>query len=281
MYALLGARPVPDPPPAGAGLQKLACLAALVLYSFAWPDEACAAITTTAICRSSPPLRRHCCIRLPFLRFHGVGRGRQGSPETCRVWFRPSGGSGRNIIKVIHASRVRHPSGPAEGISAGRLWHHSNSFDGRSAPSSREHGGPAGYTEYNVLLGLSSRSFGRFAYFVTRIARAGFERRTAARCAAAAYSTLSLLPPLRLIERAHFRPTTGIQHFYDAHRSRRQGPSSPTASSRQGLQLYRTARHTPRFTSSILAANHLPWETLFRPDLIRFWQPARQRAVGR
>ena len=41
-------------------------------------------------------------------------------------------------------------------------------------------GGPSWYTEFNVFTGLSARSFGRFAYFVTRIA-AGRSRSAALR----------------------------------------------------------------------------------------------------
>src|SRR6202008_3356582 len=45
------------------------------------------------------------------------------------------------------------------------------SFDGKRRHFIAEGtGGPSWYTEYNVLAGLSARSYGRFAYFVTRIA---------------------------------------------------------------------------------------------------------------
>ena len=37
-------------------------------------------------------------------------------------------------------------------------------------------GGPSWYTEYNVLAGLSARSFGRFAFYVTQIAAGRVER---------------------------------------------------------------------------------------------------------
>jgi hypothetical protein len=48
---------------------------------------------------------------------------------------------------------------------------HFKSFDGKSRALLVEGaGGPSWYTEYNVLSGLSVKSFGRFADFVTRIA---------------------------------------------------------------------------------------------------------------
>src|SRR5262245_63269675 len=51
------------------------------------------------------------------------------------------------------------------------------SFDGRTRSFIVEGaGGPTWYTEYNVLAGLSARSYGRFAEFVTRVAAGRVER---------------------------------------------------------------------------------------------------------
>jgi hypothetical protein len=60
----------------------------------------------------------------------------------------------------------------APGIKVPRGYGaHFKSFDGEERNFLVEgNGGPSWYTEYNVLAGLSARSFGRFAYFVTRIA---------------------------------------------------------------------------------------------------------------
>ena len=54
---------------------------------------------------------------------------------------------------------------------------HFRSFDGKARKLLVEGaGGPSWYTEYNVLSGLSSRSYGRFQFFVTRIAAGRVER---------------------------------------------------------------------------------------------------------
>ena len=54
---------------------------------------------------------------------------------------------------------------------------HFKSFDGKERNFLVEgNGGPSWFTEYNVLEGLSARSFGRFSYFVTRIAAGRVER---------------------------------------------------------------------------------------------------------
>ena len=78
-------------------------------------------------------------------------------------------------------------------------------------------GGPSWFTEYNVLAGLSSRSFGRFSYFVTRIASGRVERGLPLALRRCGYGTLSLYPAYGAFMSARsFQTTTGIQHFYDA-----------------------------------------------------------------
>ena len=54
---------------------------------------------------------------------------------------------------------------------------HFVSFDGKARSFVVEGiGGPSWFTEYNVLTGLSVRSYGRFGDFVTRIAAGRVER---------------------------------------------------------------------------------------------------------
>ena len=76
---------------------------------------------------------------------------------------------------------------------------------------------PSWITEYNVLAGLSSRSFGRFSYFVTRIASGRVERGLPLALRRCGYNTISLYPAYGAFMGARgFQTTTGIQHFYDA-----------------------------------------------------------------
>ena len=94
---------------------------------------------------------------------------------------------------------------------------HFVSFDGRIRSFAVEGvGGPSWYTEYNVLTGLSVKSFGRFAYFVTQIAADRVERglpRTLARCG---YQTHTLYPwPGAFLGARSFQKSTGIEHFVD------------------------------------------------------------------
>ena len=96
---------------------------------------------------------------------------------------------------------------------------HFRSFDGKQRSFVVEGvGGPSWFTEYNVLTGLSARSYGRFADFVTRIAAGRVERGLPQ-----ALRTLRLqdLQPLsvhgRLPGRApRSRPRPAFEHFLDA-----------------------------------------------------------------
>ena len=95
---------------------------------------------------------------------------------------------------------------------------HFKSFDGKERKFLAESSGGASWmAEYNVLAGLSSRSFGRFSYFVTRIASGRVERGLPLALRRCGYNTVSLYPAYGAFMSARgFHTTTGIQHFYDA-----------------------------------------------------------------
>ena len=68
-----------------------------------------------------------------------------------------------------------------------------------------------------MLAGLSSRSFGRFSYFVTRIASGRVERGLPMALRRCGYNTVSLYPAYGAFMGARgFHTTTGIEHFLDA-----------------------------------------------------------------
>ena len=152
---------------------------------------------------------------------------------------------------------------------------HFKSFDGKQRNFLVEgNGGPSWFTEYNVLAGLSARSFGRFAYFVTRIAAGRVNRGLPAALQHCGYRTLSLYPALGAFMSARsFQATTGVQRFYDQHDlgARDLEPDSfffNTAARMIGEQ----RAHGPMFLFVYLAANHFPWDHRYRPDLMTEWQ---------
>src|SRR4029077_11673994 len=89
---------------------------------------------------------------------------------------------------------------------------HFKSFDGKERNFLVEgNGGPSWFTEYNVLEGLSARTFGRFSYFVTRIAAGRVERGLPAALRRCGYRTFSLYPALGAFMSAKsFQTTTGV-----------------------------------------------------------------------
>ena len=106
----------------------------------------------------------------------------------------------------------------APGVKVPADYHrHFQSFDGQERKLLVEGvGGPSWFTEYNVLTGLSVRSFGRFATSVTRIAAGHVYRglpRVLQRCG---YETFSLYPFYgSFLGSRAFHTTTGIAHYLD------------------------------------------------------------------
>jgi hypothetical protein len=88
---------------------------------------------------------------------------------------------------------------------------HFRSFDGKARHFLVESvGGPSWYTEYNVLAGLSARSFGQFAYHVTQIAAGRVERGLATALRRCGYRTFSIYPALGgFMGRARIIPAPG------------------------------------------------------------------------
>jgi hypothetical protein len=152
---------------------------------------------------------------------------------------------------------------------------HFNSFDGKARKFLTEgNGGPSWFTEYNVLAGLSSRSFGRFSYFVTRIASGRVQRGLPLALRRCGYSTTSLYPAYGAFMSARsFQTTTGIQHFYDARDLGAKDVEPDSFFYDSALKLMsQQPPAKPQFMFVYLAANHFPWETKFRPDLTPDWR---------
>src|SRR5215472_8207982 len=152
---------------------------------------------------------------------------------------------------------------------------HFKSFDGKERNFLVEgNGGPSWFTEYNVLEGLSARTFGRFSYFVTRIAAGRVERGLPAALRRCGYRTFSLYPALGAFMSARsFQATTGVQRFYDQHDlgTREIEPDSFffNAAARMIAEQH---QHSPTFVFVYLAANHFPWNHRYRPDLMPQWK---------
>ena len=132
---------------------------------------------------------------------------------------------------------------------------HFKSFDGKERTFLAEsNGGPSWFTEYNVLAGLSSRSFGRFAYFVTRIASGRVERGLPLALRRCGYDTMSLYPAYGGFMGARsFQTTTGIEHFSDAHDLGAKDVEPDSFFYDKALQLMGERRRTSRCSRSSIS----------------------------
>ena len=152
---------------------------------------------------------------------------------------------------------------------------HFRSFDGKARKLLVEGaGGPSWYTEYNVLSGLSVKSFGRFADFVTRIATDRVERglpRALHRCG---YKTFSLYPMWGAFGGARgFQTTMGIERFLDARDIGAKGVEPDSFFFDAAADVMKRERgEQPLFLFVYTAANHFPWDYRFRPDLLPDWR---------
>jgi hypothetical protein len=151
---------------------------------------------------------------------------------------------------------------------------HFRSFDGK-----RRHfvvegaGGPSWYSEYNVLAGLSARSFGRFAYYVTQIAAGRVERGLPTALRRCGYRTFSIYPALGAFMSArNFQTTTGVQQFVDqgALGTNRIEPDRFYYDAALRM-IARERDKGPMFLFVYLAQNHFPWNHRWRPDLTPEW----------
>ncbi len=134
--------------------------------------------------------------------------------------------------------------------------------------------GRAGSPNTMCSPGLSSRSFGRFSYFVTRIATGRVERGLPLALKHCGYQTMSLYPAQGAFMGARgFQTTTGIDKFFDAKAlgTRSIEPDRFFFDAAARLMSQQTPRQ-PMFTFVYLAANHFPWTTRFRPDLSPGWR---------
>jgi len=161
------------------------------------------------------------------------------------------------------------------GIKVGPNYRqHFRSFDGKERKLLVEGaGGPSWFTEYNVLTGLSVRSYGRFAESVTRLAAGHVERGLAHALRQCGYRTFSMYPYYgAFVGARRFQKSAGIERFFDADNL---GGLKKTDSHYFDFALRTMTWEltgAPLFLFVYTAANHFPWNTRYRPDLQSDWR---------
>ena len=189
--------------------------------------------------------------------------------DSCRPAQRPP-----HIVMVFDESSYDISAVPGVKVPAD-YQRHFRSFDGKNRALLVEGaGGPSWYTEYNVLTGLSARSYGRFADFVTRIAADRVERGLPQALRRCGYKTFSLYPMWGSFAGARkFQMTAGIEHFLDAKDlgSRAIEPDGFYYDAAARV-MGRERGEQPLFLFVYTAANHFPWNFRFRPELTPDWR---------
>jgi hypothetical protein len=189
--------------------------------------------------------------------------------ETCQPVGKPP-----HIIMVLDESSFDVRAIPDVKVPAD-YGAHFRSADGTARRFLVEGaGGPTWYTEYNVLTGLSTRSYGRFAYFVTRIAAGHVRRGLPQALLRCGYRTFSLYPAFgAFLSAKAFQKTTGIERFIDSSEMRSSALEPDRFYYDRAMRLIERERaKAPLFLFVYLTANHFPWDYPFHPELTPDWR---------
>jgi hypothetical protein len=192
------------------------------------------------------------------------------SSETCHPAGKPP-----HIIMVLDESSFDITAAPGIKVPPG-YGDHFRSFDGKTRSLLVEAtGGPTWYSEYNVLTGLSARSYGRFMFNVTRIAAGRIERGLPQALRRCGYKTFSLYPSYgAFLSARRFQTTTGVEHFTDLKEMGATSDMQPDwfYFDQAAKVIERERTGTPLFIFAYVMANHFPWTWVFRPDLTPDWK---------
>jgi hypothetical protein len=184
-----------------------------------------------------------------------------------------------HIVMVFDESSFDIRAVPGVKIPAGYGSHFKSDDGAQRSLIVEGAGGPSWYTEYNVLTGLSARSYGRFADFVTRIAAGRVERGLPHTLRKCGYKTFTLYPMYgAFLSARHFQTSAGIQNFHD---SETLGANflDPDAFyfDKAAETIAKQRGKDPLFLLVYTAQNHFPWTFRFRPDLAPEWRDLGNR----
>ena len=179
-----------------------------------------------------------------------------------------------HIVMVLDEASFDITAAPGIKVPAD-YSRHFLSFDGKARKFVAEgSGGPTWYTEYNVLTGLSSRSYGRHKFFLTRLAADRVKRGLPQALRRCGYKTFSLYPAYgAFLGARRFQTTTGIERFIDSEEMGAGYVEPDYFYYDKALDLVERERNgAPLFVFVYTTANHFPWDTTFRPELTPNWR---------
>jgi hypothetical protein len=190
--------------------------------------------------------------------------------QTCMPATRPP-----HIVMVLDESSFDITMAPGIKVPA-NYQEHFRSFDGKTRQLLTEAtGGPTWYTEYNVLTGLSARSFGRLMFYVTRIAAGRVERGLPQALRRCGYKTISLYPAYgAFLSARRFQKSAGVERMIDSKEMGAGDVEPDHFYYDKALRLIeKEGKEQPLFIFVYTVANHFPWNNVFRSDLTPDWKP--------
>jgi hypothetical protein len=194
---------------------------------------------------------------------------RAAAHETCHPSVKPP-----NIVMVLDEASFDASAVPGIKLPPG-YGGHFQSWDGKRRSLIVEgSGGPTWYTEYNVLTGLSARSYGRLSYYVTRIAAGRVNRGLPQALKRCGYKTISLYPAYgAFLSAKKFQETTGVSRFLDSADMKAGDFETDRFYYDQALQIIQSEKgDQPLFIFVYTMFNHFPWWNILRPELTPEWR---------
>jgi hypothetical protein len=180
-----------------------------------------------------------------------------------------------NIIVVLDESSFDVANAP--GIKLPQDYErHFTSFDGKKRLLEVEStGGPTWYSEYNLLTGLSARSYGKLKYYLTRISAGHITRGLPRALKKCGYESYSLYPAMGdFLSARRFQLGLGVDHFIDQNEMGADVEMHPDSFFYdQTTKLFTQRKDTkPLFVFTYLTANHFPWTVDYHADLTPDWK---------
>ena len=182
-----------------------------------------------------------------------------------------------HIIMMLDESSFDVTAAPGIKVPAG-YTDYFKSADGKQRTFVAEAtGGPTWYTEFNVVTGLSARSFGDLKFYVTRITAGRVTHGLPGALQHCGYRTVSLYPTYGdFLSARTFQKALGVEQFIDMAGMGVDEDMQPDSFYfDQALKvLSREApSRTPVFMFLYLTANHFPWHNVYKPELTPDWTP--------
>ena len=213
----------------------------------------------------------------PLAPAHAAGRLALPPVETCDTTAKRP-----HIIMLLDESSFDVSAAPGVKVPKGYADYF-KSVDGvRRTMIAEASGGPTWYTEFNVLTGMSARSFGDLKFYVTKIAAGRVTRGLPHALQRCGYKTISLYPTYGdFLGARTFQKGVGVEQFIDMAEMGVDEDMQPDKFYfDQALKAFagQQPSQSPVFMFVYLTANHFPWTSVYRPDLTPDWTPSGNTA---